>query len=451
MASSRTERTAPPALIARLASTLERLPRPRAFQVAYSGGLDSTVLLHAMAGLREGLGARLHAVHVDHGLSPAAAEWGEHCRAQCERLSIELAVLRVDARPVDGEGVEAAARRARYRALTGVVGPGDCLLTAHHQDDQAETLLLQLLRGGGPRGLAAMPLASRFSAGWHVRPLLDCARAELRRYALDSGLAWVEDASNADTGLRRNFVRHDVLPRLARHWPAAARTLARSAARCAEAAALLREVAEQDLSALAGPSPDELPVAGLLALSPVRRANLLRHWIERLGLPLPRSADLARIEREAMAARPDGTPSVAWPGAEVRRFRGVLHAMKPLPPLPSGRVIAWDLGRPARLPAGGVLEALPGEGAGLSRTRAFGRDATIRFRQGGERCRPAGRGHRHALKKLLQEAAVPPWLRDRIPLLYLDDELVAVPGVCVCEGYQAEEGEPALRLEWRRE
>jgi tRNA(Ile)-lysidine synthase len=192
-----------------------------------------------------------------------------------------------------------------------------------------------------------------------------------------------------------------------------------------------------------------LKVAELLRLTPARRANALRHWFDHLGFPLPRAVDLARLHSEVMLAGPDSAPVVRWPGVEVHRHRGLLQAMRPLPASDPDRVIAWDLHATVDLPSGGLLAARPIRGSGLAIAASQRRDATIRFRRGGEQCHPAARGHRHALKKLLQEADMPPWLRERIPLVYLGEELAVVPGVCVCEGFQAGPGEEGLEIEWR--
>jgi tRNA(Ile)-lysidine synthase len=432
------------------AALRDQLPEVRRYHVAFSGGLDSTVLLHLGAHLRDGLSADIHAVHVDHGLHPDAAQWAGLCEALCARLDIPLVVIRVDARAGRGESPEAAARAARYAAIAPLIGGGDCLLTAHHEDDQAETVLLQLLRGAGPHGLAAMPFIERYAAGWHARPLLGCARDALRRYAMAEGLQWIDDPSNADTGLRRNFLRHEILPLLKRHWPAAARTLSRSAAHSASAARLLDALAQQDLAALAGPVPGTLSVAALAALVHERQANALRAWLHRLGLPLPSTAHIARLHADVLAAAPDAKPLLAWTGAEIRRYRDRLYAMPPLAPHDPAAILPWDVTTPLALPGGGRLMAVAATdtAAALRPLRAGDGSVTVRFRQGGERCRPAGRGLSSALKKLFQEAEIPPWLRDRVPLVHVGDNLAAVAGICVCEGWQAAPGEGGLEVVW---
>lgn len=435
-------------IAAHLRRTLAVLPPAARYYVAFSGGLDSQVLLHALAQLRDELAAPVAAIHIHHGLSPNADRWAAQCRAACAALGVPLEVREVQARPVDGEGREAAARAARYAAFADILEADDVLLTAHHQDDQAETLLLMLLRGAGVAGLAGMPACRGLGRGRLARPLLPLSRQALRDYAVHHGLTWVEDESNFDTSLQRNFLRHEVLPRLRDGWPAADRALARSAAHLGEAAELLAELAAGDVAALAGAGTDTLSVAGLLTLSPARRRNALRYWIVQCGLPLPSTVQLQRIEREALAARADAEPQVAWPGAEVRRYRDRLYALAPLAPPPE-QTLSWDLQRPLSLPAGlGTLLAEPGRGAGLARVRCAGARITVGFRRGGERCAPAGRGEHHALKKLLQEAGVPPWQRARIPLLFVDDQLAQVVGHWACRPFAAAEHEEAIFIRW---
>jgi tRNA(Ile)-lysidine synthase len=433
----------------RIIPALDRLPGVRRYWVAFSGGLDSTVLLHAMASLRPRLGAALCAVHVNHGLQAAAADWAHQCQDACDGLGIPLRGFSVDARPADGESPEAAARHARYDALRGLMEAGDCLLTAHHQDDQAETVLLQLLRGSGVAGLAAMPPLTPFAAGWHARPLLDLTRNELQAYAAAHALRWIDDPSNFDTGLRRNYLRHEILPRLRRQWPAFARTLSRSAAHNAETARLLDEIGAEDLAAVAGPKAATLSIDALMQLSPERLNNVVRYWLRTLELPLPSTAHLERLHEDILKAAQDSAPLLAWPGAEVRRYRSLLYAMWPLPPHDAQRVVPWDLDAPLDLPTcGGRLGARHVAGHGIRRVLLRDRPVTVRFRRGGEHCRPAGRGHTHELRKLLQESAVPPWLRERVPLLYVGEDLAAVADLFTCEGFQAGVGEAGVELEW---
>jgi tRNA(Ile)-lysidine synthase len=430
-----------------LHDTLEDLPEPPAVAIAFSGGRDSTALLHAAVAVRDaGLVTGLRALHVEHGLHPEAPHWRDRCAAFCSDLEVPFTALAVAAEAAKGESPEAAAREARYAALAAELGPGEWLLTAHHRDDQAETLLLQLLRGSGVAGLAAMPARSPFASGWLVRPLLELDRASLAAYASDHRLDWCEDPSNAAIEHDRNFLRHEIMPRLASRWPAVTDCLARSAAHCAEADGLLDELAGRELSALAlSGQPEVLPVDGLLALPADRRRLLLRHWLVTLGLPRPGHRVLARIEREALVAAPDRNPVVSWSGGEVRRHRNTLHARVPAA-YPDPTPLPWDPADELELPWG-VLAAEAVTGAGLAQARLRGQRLTVRTRTGGERLRLPGRPTR-TLKKLLQEAGVPTWRRAGLPLVYVGEELAAVADLWIAEGYEANDGVPGWRLQW---
>lgn len=437
--------SSPPFSPALLLPILARLPQARGYRVAFSGGCDSTVLLHALASLREELGAPLGAIHVDHQLQPRSAEWAASCEATCARYGVPCVVARVDARPRAGESREAAARRARYAALAGALIPGERVVTAHHQDDQAETLLLQLMRGSGPRGLSAMPEVVPFAQGDLVRPLLGFSRAALCRFARNNALTWVDDPSNVDTVFDRNFLRREILPRLEGRWPALTEVLARSARLQAESSHLLDELAALDLRE-AALSPGSLSVARLLALEPPRRRNLLRYALRRRGLPVPGHVTLERILTEVLTARPDAEPRVAWPGAEVRRYRDALCFMAPLETPPPHWSSPWNGTTPLTIPCAGSLHATTAKGQGLAARGSM----EVRLRTGGERCRPQDRGHTHLLKKLLQERGVPPWERERLPLVYIGGDLAAVADLWICENFVAKPDESGLLLHWDR-
>ncbi len=435
-------------LLDHLRRSLHSLAPAAGYRVALSGGLDSVVLLHALGALRGEL-PPLGAIHVHHGLSPNADMWAEFCARLCRSLDLPCTVVRVDARPAPGESREAAARAARYRALTAALGPGEVLLSAHHQDDQAETLLLMLLRGAGVAGLAAMPVERPLGQGRLARPLLGLSREALHAYATAHGLSWVDDESNLDTGYDRNFLRHAILPRLRERWPSAPRALTRSAAHLAEAKELLAEMAEADRGRCLGSVTGTLSIAALQRLSAARRRNLLRHWLGGQGVTSPDTLHLRRIEQELLSARPDAEPRVGWRGGEVRRYRDDLFAFAAaLPPVPAV-TLAWSLERPLPLPAGlGTLVAEPALGQGIALER-LGR-VTVGFRHGGERCRPQGRAHSQVLKKLLQEAGIPPWERERMPLLFIDGALAQVGDHWTCAPFAAAAAVPGRIIRWMR-
>ena len=433
---------------ASIAPTLLGCPPPRRFLVAVSGGLDSSVLMHAVAALRPLLEpCRMRVAHVDHGLHPDAHVWAERCVERATSLGLACHVERVDVCPAPGESLEAAAREARYSALARALEADEILLTAHHADDQLETVLLALMRGSGVAGLAGMPERASFATGWHLRPLLAWPRAALERYACENGIEPSEDPSNLDARFARNYLRAEIVPRLAQRWPAAAGTAARSAARCGEAAGLAAELAAIDLAACE--RSGRLDVAGLRGLSPARARNALRAWIHRAGLRPPSRAKLEQALRDLLSARGDAQPCIRWPGAELRRHGDRLHLMAPLPAVPDGS-IAVAPGRVVALGALGELCLEECVGVGLSAAALQGSALSISFRSGGERIRPAGDAHRRALKKLLQAQDILPWMRGRIPLLYAGERLVAVADLWTDGDFAARAGERGWRMRWTR-
>jgi tRNA(Ile)-lysidine synthase len=433
---------------AKLLESLRRFPKARRYRVALSGGLDSTVLLKACTDVRAELGD-LDAVHVNHNLQPAAAAWSEHCRRLCTGLGVPLELRSVSVDTASDRGLEAAARDARYGVFRALMRPGDMLLLAQHADDQLETFLLQALRGAGVRGLSAMPECVEWEGGYLARPLLREQRSELEAWARTQGLSWIEDPSNADTGLDRNYLRHEVLPRLKARWPAAAETVSRSAAHCAEAEAILGALAAEDWRRFGAGMA--LPVAALDELGEARARHLLRHWLALRGLPLPPAHKLAEILLQARAGE-DRNPCIDWQGAEVRRYGGLLYAQVPLPPAP--REFQLRPGHFTELGPGlGSLGLVPAAGEGIRAALCGPEGLRVAFREGGESCRPAGRAHGRPLKKWLQEMHVLPWLRERLPLIYsgegAGEELLAVAGLFACEPHAAKAGEAGLRIEWR--
>jgi tRNA(Ile)-lysidine synthase len=419
--------------LALIGAALAPSPAPVTLRVAYSGGRDSHVLLHWLAGQRAALAPhRLLAVHVDHGLQADAARWADHCAAVCAALGVPLQTHRIDARPAAGQSPEAAARRARYAALAADMQDGDVLLTAHHQTDQAETVLLALLRGAGVAGVAAMPAQKRFGRGWLLRPLLTWPAERLARYAQEHGLDWVEDPSNRDARFDRNFLRTEVLPRLARRWPAATATLARHAAHAAEAQALLDDIASAD-----GATTEQLTVMQLAALSPVRQRNLLRAWLHHHGAEAPSTARLDELLRQALTAAGDRLPCVAFGDHAVRVWRGRLYLTpEPLPPPPASCL--WRIDTPLELPGIGRLSTEPVSGAGL-KLALLGEPPTleVRFR---------GAAGGKTLRKRLQELTVPPWQRERWPLLYRGDRLLQIAGRAPAPADRAAPGEAGVRI-----
>lgn len=429
------------------------------YWVAYSGGVDSHVLLHAVASHKPAT-ANVKAIHIHHGLHPEADRWSEHCAEQAKLLGISLEIKRVNAKPAHGQSPEAAAREARYQAIATLLHPGDSILTAHNQNDQAETLLLQLMRGAGVKGLAAMPKLSSLGLGKLYRPLLNVSREAIEEYAALHNLRWVEDHSNNDLHFDRNFLRQRIMPILTQRWPSVTQTVARSAMHCGQVSTMMDAFAKQDLVFLTdrnfrGPSElcyddDDktvcsdsesdpsllrgnnrylpLSIEKLLTLSKARQSNVLRYWISAQNLPEPSTSHLDNLFRTVINASQNRTPCAHWPGAEVRRFKGYLYAMTPLTDFDTSIEIVWDRQSPVLLPGDlGILhpddKRLHSNGDALAQQEG---PLTIRFRRGGETICLKGRTGTHELKKLFQEWEVLPWQRDRVPLIFTNNTLTVV-------------------------
>lgn len=419
------------ALLQRLAELEALAAVPKRLIVAYSGGLDSTILAHLLAVTREQHGKALVLIHIDHGLQEASRSWAEFCQASAAAMGIDFVCERVAVERDSGVGPEAAAREARYQALAKHVSTTDWLLSAHHRDDQAETLLLNLLRGSGPAGLRAMPVMRKIGDGYLLRPLLGVRKEELRVCAQDAGLDWIEDPSNSDHGFDRNFLRANVMPALEQRWPHAAEKLTRSAELSGESADLLAELADIDIAAVRN-GADRLSVSGLRRLSLARQKNLLRRAAVLAALPPPASRHLASMCTELLPAKSDAEPRVCWGGAEARRYRDTLYL------LPRWRAPDYTDG--SSLGGSGVaighgcgqLLLSPGKGPGLSQA-VLEAGLSVRRRRGGEEIKLPGQSHTRKLKKLLQEERVVPWWRDELPLVYAGAALVAVADLWVAE------------------
>jgi len=429
-----------------------------------SGGVDSIVLLDVLHRIAKRRHFALAALHVNHQISHNANRWAAFCREACRVRGIPFRAVRVKVR--GSNSLEAAARAARYEALLSQ--KADYIALAHNQDDQAETVLLQLLRGAGVKGLAAMPLVRRDEGGGRraegkklkkghpssfiphpsvLRPLLDIPRAEIEAYARRHKLAWIEDESNADIYFLRNFLRHEVLPLMARRFPAYRATLARSAGHFAEASQLLDELAGLDSAGCRGGGA--LLIAGLRKLSRARARNLLRYFLAGHGVVMPNAERLEEALRQSLTAKDDAGVCIDLGDFELRRFAGALHVVTKIPGPDAKFFRPWRGERELSLPElGGVLSMRKGRGAGISLARLQAKPVSVRVRGGGERLQPDCRRPRRSLKNLLQEAAVAPWQRERVPLLFCGDILVWVPGVGIACDYQAKEGEASIVPDW---
>lgn len=383
--------------------------------VAYSGGPDSTALLHALATqLRR---PALRALHVDHGLHADSATWAVHCRRFCETLDVPLDVARVSVDLSRGEGIEAAARRARRDAFAASLRPGEHMVLAHHRDDQMETVLLKLLRGAGPEGLAGMRERRPLAAGMLWRPLLTLPRSALLDHVAANDLPTVHDPSNDDPRIARGYLRGSIVPALVAQWPQAAFSITHSARLCRDAADALRDGWSDALDALRR-DEDTLDANGWLALPAAWRGPLLDHWLHGAGLTAPTTAQRDTLERQVCEAGAERLPLVGWADTDVRVWRGRLWAMRRRPAFDPDWSAPWH-GEPLELPGGGVL-SLPGG--------RLATPLTVRYRRGGEHLRPHGDRHTRELRDLFQQGGVPPWLRPRMPLIHDGDVLLAVAG-----------------------
>ena len=430
------------ALLRQLAALSREAQPARRYVIAFSGGLDSTVLLHALTA--QTIDLPVLAVHIDHGLHVDSSDWSARCAQVAESFGVEFRSIRTDIDSSQSQGLEAAARDARYNEFAELITAGDWLLSAHHQDDQAETLLLNLLRGSGPAGLAGIAAIRPFANGWLARPLLEYSRNDLQKYATKHDLDWVEDPSNAEQRFDRNFLRHSVMPQLEQRWPDAVRSLQRSGRLAGEAAALLDELAAIDAATL-GERMDRIDIPALCKLSPERQRNVLRYALRELQLPTPTAKHLQLVLDEVVAARKDAEPVVNWPGVAVRRYRDCLYllpAESAQPPKDPGRVNPQSR---LTLEHGlGELRWQPGAAEGLA-DDLVARGLELRYRHGGEKIKLVGQSHTRKLKKLLQEAGVVPWMRDRIPLVFADGELVAVADLWLAAGAASK---PGVAVRW---
>ena len=454
------------------------LPAQSRILIGLSGGVDSVVLLHLLHQLAPKFSWQLSALHVHHGISQNADVWAKFCTELCTNYGIPLAIEHVDIVPLREHGIEAAARKLRHAAFAKQLC--DVVALAHHADDQSETLLLQLLRGAGVRGASAMPLlAKRKEEPDLVRPLLHCSRQEILDYATTHHLQWIEDESNADDSYPRNFLRHRVLSLLGEKFPAYRDTLARSAQHFAEASSLLDELAQQDAQAsptlpwweitsdLAGvvgqPSrmassttrvgerggsyDVTLAVAALQSLAQSRAKNLLRYFLHRLGAPMPQAVQIDEMLQQLCNAREDAAVCINFGYWQVRRYQGKVYVLCALGEFDKSVVLPWHGEAQLDWPAlNTAVQFKYTQGIGISLEKLQRAPVTLRLRQGGETVRPHPKAATRTLKNLLQEHHIPPWQRDRLPLLYCGEELVCVVGVAIAAEFQAAADEAGISV-----
>lgn len=401
--------------------------------VAFSGGLDSHVLLHALFCLAADYPFSLYAIHVDHSIQTMSADWADHCQVICDDLGIPLITRKVTVDALKGESLEAIARDARYSALAEALPVNGICMTAQHLNDQAETVVLQLLRGAGMHGMAAMPATKAFAAGRMLRPLLGYTRASLHEYASIEGLNWLEDPSNQDYRFDRNYLRIKILPALRARWPGMDKSFSHSASHAASAVSLLDEIGQSDLVRCQARDNHFFPpaIASLRAdiladLSPVHQKNALRCWVRMGGLTVPGNERLQTLSR--LLNESTGKGAVVWPAGAFRLYNNLLWLCdSPDLNLPGEEMLEWSPDRPLQLCKPELnLQATKLMGDGVALSAVEGSVLQVRFRQGGEVCKMSGEHGNKSLKNLLQDLAVPPWLRASLPLIYLHGELIAV-------------------------
>lgn len=411
-------------MLSSILKTLQSYPY-RSYVLAYSGGLDSHVLLHALAELKNTHQLdNIRAIHIDHGLQKESALWSQHCEKTANALNIPCEIIRLNLQINEGDSIESVAREARYRALESVLQPNEILLTAHHQDDQAETVLLQLFRGAGVNGLAAMPESKAFAQSLLVRPLLEFSRQQIREYAEQHQLDYIDDPSNFDTDFDRNFLRHKVIPLLQTRWQGIHKNLNRVARLQAEAKYLLESSLQADLELLLD-SNKALSINDLLPFDEVKQKAIIRLWLKQLGFKMPSEIKLKHIISDVIHAKQDASPCVDWDNVEIRRFQNRLYAVEKLANFDATAIIPWDTNQPLKIT--GIGKTLKPEQLGKWQDACQQSDqVTVRFRQGGERIRLHGHQQTASLKNLMQAANIPPWERKRIPLIYLENKLIMV-------------------------
>lgn len=412
-----------------LSEELKALGTGRNFFVGFSGGLDSTVLLHLLASLK--LSTPIIAIHINHQISPNANKWQHHCEEYCRQLGLECRseIVTVESR---GDGIESAARNARYGVFEKIIQKDEVLLLGHHLDDQVETMLYRLMRGTGPKGLAGIASIRQLGEGQLARPLLSRVKSELENYGQENLLNWIDDESNEDSKFDRNYLRNEVIPLLEKRWPNFSNRWQQTAESCREENSLCQILAEEDIRRC-----DEYPgrwgrsinYERLFKFSVERRNNLLRTWADKNEYSQLEKKHLVEIDKQFFNSE-SKKAEFAWGNACLRRYKQRLY-LTPATPNPAKQEVSrepliWDLQGPIVLPDGSQLEA---NFAGVE----LGTRVNVRWRTGNERCRPKGRGRSQSLKKLLQEYELEPWLRDKVPLIFLGDDLIAVGDLWLCE------------------
>ncbi len=420
----------------------KQLEQRQKIYIAYSGGVDSHVLLHGCAAMAQ-LKGKLTAVYVHHGLQAEAEFWAKHCEKTAKDLGVAFVMLRVNAKAVPGESPEEAARNARYAALKSLIDVDDSLLLAQHREDQLETVLLQLFRGAGLRGLSGMPESMAFGSGVMLRPLLNTPKQEILDYANEHQLSWVEDPSNQSSAYDRNFLRNQIVPLLKQRWQGIDKVVSRSARHCADARVLVDEVADELFAEVFNPIDKTLNISRLTEHLVHAQQLIIRHWFGYLGLKMPAQAKVERILTQVVAADKQRDPVISGQGYSIRRYRDRLYCLQYKGPVALQDDI-WPVGQTSiNISPNQILSCVPSS-KGILRELWLTAKIEIRFRRGGEKIRLPGREGHHVMKNLFQEAGIPPWERDVMPLIYLNDRLAAIGGQWISAEFYSEKANDCI-------
>ena len=418
--------------------------------VAFSGGVDSHVLLHLCAS-SVALKNKLTAVYVHHGLQEQADAWAKHCREIVSQLSVAFSLLTVDARQRPGESPEETARDVRYQALLPLLGENDVLLLGQHREDQLETVLLQLFRGAGLTGLAAMPEKTSFGQGYLLRPLLDISQQDIKAYAIEHKLNWIEDPSNLQNDFDRNYLRNEIIPLIKKRWPAADKTVSRSAKHCAQAQIFINRQTESLFPTVFNGQDGALLITELKNLCDYEQTLVIRMWLYKIVQKMPSEHLVTQVREEFILSRQDRNPQLQWQSKIIRRYQEKLYCLQNFPTVDHSETFIWPSGQATlHLPNNGLFEISPASSGINAKLWKKSVQIEVRYRQGGESIYLPGRKGRHRLKKLFQEATIPPWQRENVPLLFLDGKLAVIGNYWVSSEFYVQQGD-CMRLQWQPE
>jgi len=414
--------------------------------IAYSGGKDSHVLLDLLSSITE-IKPKITAVHVNHGLQAKADDWAMHCQTIALNHGVAFQCIKVNAHKHKRQSLEEIARNARYQAFCTLLAENDVLLLAQHREDQMETLLLQLFRGAGVQGLAAMPVSSTLGKGRMIRPLLDVSQASINEYAIKHNLHWVEDPSNKDNDFDRNFLRNQILPQLKQRWPALDKTVSRSARHCANSYLLNESLAKKLFENIYYKDDGSLNIQQLLELTDKEQHLLIRYWFDTLQLRMPSEKTIIKIIEEVVKAKQSANPLLKTKSYCIRRYRNKLFCFKTDPLDLAEPERYWDK-KSNRLDLKGSILSVCDASEGISKAKWNNSEVWIKFRSGSEKIKLSGRQGHHSLKKLFQEQEIPPWERALIPLIYLNGNLAAVADLWISADYISDAKNGCVQFNW---